>query len=161
MSEKTRNQRRVRLLSVIEPKLMLGERVEVISFAQVAFKRGIRNEAALAMATKVAVAAAVSAATSATVVPIFTGGVKDHYYVVLTSHRLLIIANYRSRRTTGFGAIEMAVPRELVAARLVTDRILAKVRLDIQGSDTTLRLTYALRAQYKAEARSLVGALGG
>jgi hypothetical protein len=159
MNEQARVERRTRLLSAIGPQLLPGERVEQISFAEVRFKRRAdkKNVATQAVVATVAVAA-VAAVAGGTPILIPGSQRRDYYYVLLTDRRVLIVANYRSRGTGGFGAVRAAIPRESVAAALLRDGLSVKARLEIQGSDTAILLKY-FKAARKAEGRSVISAL--
>ena len=144
------NQRRSRLLTVLEPRLLPGERVELLSFAMVG-KTPVKKNAAV-----LAVSVAAAAATGGTMVAIFA---RTSYYVILTSQRLLVVAN--DRRGGGFGTIKLAAPREAVTPTVLANRFFVKARLDIQGSKAPLHLSYAAsRPSKKAEGRALIAALG-
>lgn len=159
MNELARTERRAKLLSTIEPQLMPGERVELISFAEVRFNSRINKKKVTAQAAAAVAVAAVAATVGGNLILIPRSTPRDYYYVLLTDRRVLIVANYRSRRTAGFGTIKAAIPREAVAVNLLADGFSVKARLDIQGSDTPILLKY-FRAARKAEGRSLISALG-
>ena len=153
MSDRHQNQvsqRRTKLLAVLEPRLLPGERVELLSFAMVGNRPVKKNVAALAVS-----AAAAAATGGSTMVAIFA---RRSYYVMLTSQRLLVDAN--DQRGGGFGTIVMAARREAVTATVLANGLFVKARLDIQGSQAPLRISYAAsRPSKKAEGRALIAAL--
>jgi hypothetical protein len=153
MSDRHQNQvsqRRGQLLTVLEPRLLPAERVELVSFAMVGKTPVKKNVAALA------VSAAAAAATGGTMIAI---SARRSYYVILTNQRLLVVAN--DRRSGGFGTIKLAARREAVTPTVLANGFFVKARLDIQGSQAPLRISYAAaRPSKKAEGRALIAALG-
>lgn len=143
------DQRRTRLVTVLEPQLLPGERVELLSFAMVG-KTPVKKNAAV-----LAVSAAAAVATGGTVIAILA---RRSYYVILTNQRLLVVAN--DRRGGGFGTIKLATRREAVTPTMLANRFFVKARLDIHGAGAPLHLSYAAsRPSKKAEGRALLAAL--
>lgn len=144
------NQRRSQLLTLLHPQLLAGERVELLSFAMVGNTPVKKNAAALA------VSVAAAAATGGTMMAIFA---RRSYYVIVTNQRLLIVAN--DRPGGGFGTIKLATRRETVTPTVLANGFFVKARLDIQGSQAPLHVSYAAsRPSKKAEGRAVIAALG-
>ncbi|WP_214323651.1 hypothetical protein [Nonomuraea sediminis] len=135
MSEKSHRQLTAKAELLIQP----GERIVHTLYAKAGTVPIKKNLASIA--ASVAVGAMVTAVTGGTGMVMVNMFDKARVYIAVTDRSLLIFAGRRNR--SGPGDLVAHVPREVVTATVLSNRVAYKLRLDFAGSDQALRLTFA------------------